>query len=153
MSDELVPRLLAIDYGQKRIGLAVSDPMGNFAVGLETLVVHYQTDICSEIKTICDAYQVVQIIIGLPKRLNGEEGIQADKVREFAETLSSSLDLPVVFFDERLTSKLAHQTLQQQGYKPSRHREWVDQASAKRILQDYMERQENRAKWPKEDDL
>jgi putative Holliday junction resolvase len=133
-------RILAIDLGARRIGLAVSDPTRTFAVGLETLIVTMKTDPVAELVTICQDYDVERIILGLPRKMDGTEGIQAEKVREFAEALTAATGLPLEFLDERLTSVLAQQTLRAQGIQPSRHKELVDQAAAKRILQDYLDR-------------
>lgn len=138
-------RILAIDLGKKRIGLAISDPTRSFAVGLDTLVIHPKTDVLAELVAVCRKHAVETIIMGLPVNMNGTEGPQADYVRDFTNALEQALadqelDCPIVFLDERLTSVLAQQTLRAQGYQPSRHKEWIDQASAKRILQDYLDR-------------
>ena len=134
-------RLLALDVGDRRIGIAVSDPTGSFAVGLDTVIVTRKGDPIGEIVQACQAYQVQRIIIGLPVRMDGTDSHQTEKVRQFAQGLGERVAIPLEFFDERLTSVLAHQTLKAQGYAPSRHKEWVDQAAAKRILQDYMDRE------------
>lgn len=137
--DDHPKRLLAIDFGAKRIGLAVSDPTRIFAVGLETLFIRHNTDVIAELGLICQQYNVEKIILGLPKTLRGAEGPQADKVRVFADELAESLSLPIEFLDERLTSVLAQQTLREQGIQPFKNKDLVDQAAAKRILQDYLD--------------
>jgi putative holliday junction resolvase len=135
-------RILAIDLGKKRVGLAVSDPTGIFAVGLETLILHRKLDLLAELETLCRQYSIEKIILGLPVNMNGTEGTKAQEIREFAQALAERLpSIPIMFLDERLTSVLAHQTLQAQGISPSRNRELVDQAAAKRILQDYLDRE------------
>lgn len=143
MSDETLPsRILAIDPGKKRVGLAVSDPFGNFAVGLDTLSNYDGKDLLPEMAAICRQYDVQQIVIGLPLHMSGEEGESAQQARALAEILSQGLNLPVTLMDERLTSKLAEQTLRELGVQSSRHRKSgiIDQAAAMRILQDYLDR-------------
>lgn len=141
-------RILALDVGEKRIGMAVSDPTGIFAVGIDTLMLRPKTDVLAEVEQVCRDYQVYKLVVGLPMSLKGIEGRQADLVRAFAQSLQERLQLPLEFFDERFTSVLAHQTLKAQGIAPSRNRELVDQAAAKRILQDYLDREGYRASQP-----
>lgn len=142
LEDELPPRILAVDPGKKRIGLAVSDPFGNFAIGLDTLKTHERHDPVPAIGEICRQYAVNRIVIGLPLHMKGTEGESAMAARALGERLETGLKLPVEYMDERLTSKLAEATLREQGIQPSRTRDrgLVDQASAVRILQDYLDR-------------
>lgn len=139
MADLAEARILALDIGQRRVGVAVSDPMRNFAVGLETVVIPVKGDWLEILKGRLQGYTIERVVIGLPKTLRGEEGAQAERVREIARRVEDSLGLPVVFLDERLTSVLAHQTLRAQGIQPSRNKGLVDEAAAKRILQDYLD--------------
>lgn len=144
--DDLPPRILAIDPGQKRVGLAVSDPFGNFAVGLETLSNHEGKDLVPELTAICQQYEVKAIVIGLPLHMSGEEGEKAQEARQLAQLIQESLNLPVELMDERLTSKIAEQSLRMQGVQSSRQRKKgvIDQAAAMLILQDYLDRQKAR---------
>ncbi len=139
MGELVEARILALDIGQRRVGVAISDPMRNFAVGLETVVIPLKGDWLEILKERIQGYTIERVVIGLPKTLRGEEGPQADRVREIAGRVAESLALPVVFLDERLTSVLAHQTLKAQGIQPSRNKGLVDEAAAKRILQDYLD--------------
>lgn len=140
--DDLPPRVLGIDPGDKRIGLAVSDPFGNFPVGLDTIANYEGKDVLPEFQAVCDRYEIKQIVIGLPLHMSGEEGISAQKARALGEVLSTGLSIPVAFMDERLTSKMAEQSLRDMGIQSSRdrHKGKVDQAAAMRILQDYLDR-------------
>jgi putative Holliday junction resolvase len=140
--DELTPRILAIDPGRKRVGLAVSDPFGNFAVGLETLRSYEGKDLIPELSAVCKQYGVCRVVIGLPLHMSGEEGLGAQSARQLGQEIEQRLRLPVELLDERLTSKLAEQTLREQGVQSSKHRKQglVDQAAAMRILQDYLDR-------------
>lgn len=133
-------RLLGIDLGDKRVGLAISDPTGHFAIGLETIIRTRHMNLCDEIKLLCQKHGISAVIIGLPISMNGTAGSQAEKVRAFAEELQAFLQLPLHFMDERLTSVMAQQTLRAQGIQPSRQKHLIDQASAQRILQDFMDR-------------
>lgn len=132
-------RILAIDYGQKRIGLAVSDPLGRFAVGLPTLERTRKTDLWTPLAALRDQYGIHTVVVGLPRNMDGSEGPMAHKVRAFGAMLSAQLGCEVTYLDERLTSALAEQTLRAQGIAPSRQKGLVDQAAAARILQDYLD--------------
>lgn len=140
-SDDLPPRILAIDPGMKRIGLAVSDPFGNFPIGLETLSNYEGKDLIPELKAICEKYEIARIVIGLPLHMKGHEGTSALMARDLARKLDEGLGLPIDLMDERLTSKIAEQTLRAQGIQGSRHKKsgLIDQAAAMRILQDYLD--------------
>jgi putative Holliday junction resolvase len=146
MEETLPPRILAIDPGKKRIGLAMSDPFGNFPVGLETISNFEGKDLLPELRTICERYEIKRIVIGLPLHMSGEEGASAAHAREMAATLTEGLGLPVELMDERLTSKIAEQALREMGVQGSRQRKTgvIDQAAAMRILQDYLDRQAKR---------
>ncbi len=146
MDDQLPPRILAIDPGKKRVGLAVSDPFGNFAVGLDTLNNYEGKDLVPELLAVCQQYEVQTIVMGLPLHMSGEEGEGAVQARALAALLSERLQLPIELMDERLTSKIAEQSLRMQGIQSSRHRKSgiVDQAAAMRILQDFMDRRAKR---------
>jgi putative holliday junction resolvase len=133
-------RILAIDLGRKRVGLAVSDPLGHFAVGLETVTRTAKTDLVGEIGKVCQQYGVSQLVLGLPVNMDGSEGPKALESRQLAEALEARLKLPVALLDERLTSVIAQQTLKAQGISPSRHKGWVDETAAKILLQDYLAR-------------
>jgi putative holliday junction resolvase len=145
--NEEVPRVLGIDYGHKRIGFALSDPFGLFATGLETLEDCKPSAVVSEIVKRVQQHKVETVVLGLPLNMNGSEGPKAVIIRELAEVLTQALPATVSLhlLDERLTSVLAHQTLQAQGIAPSRHKGAVDQAAAKRILQDFLDRRSTQA--------
>ena len=133
-------RVLALDYGKKRIGVAVSDPMGNFAIGLQTITVSPKTDLIAALQQLRRDYPIQRIVLGLPKHMDGREGPEAETVRELGQKISESLNIPVDYLDERLTSVIAQQTLREQGIQGSRNKGLIDQAAACRILQDYLDR-------------
>lgn len=139
MSEPLETRIAALDIGRKRIGVAVSDPFGHFAVGLNTVEIHPKRSWLEDLKKELLSYPLSKIVIGLPRTLKGVEGSQAEWVREMGDEIEAFFEVPVIYFDERLTSVLAQQTLIAQGIQPSRNKGLVDQAAAKRILQDYLD--------------
>lgn len=131
-------RILAIDYGEKRIGLAVSDPLNLFATGLPTL--HVDGSFLSKLRAIIKEKHVVEIVVGLPLTLRGEQSRIAEQVREFARSLGQELALPVKLWDERFTSSMACRTLIDLGVKKKKrqHKPNVDELAAIHLLQSYL---------------
>lgn len=120
------PRILGLDIGDRRIGVAISDPLGITAAGLETIErKNIQADIGS-VHRIAERHGAVQIVVGLPQNMNGTMGEQAEKVRAFARKLARATGLPVVYEDERLTTISAIRTLTIQGVKTGKNKELVD---------------------------
>jgi putative Holliday junction resolvase len=134
-----VTRILAIDYGTRRIGLAVSDELGVTAQGLPTLHRTNKRNDFDHLRRTIKTYGVGEIVVGLPLRMSGEAGTQADKVEEFAEALRARFKLPVHLFDERLTSVEANRVLDETDMSDRRRKEVVDQLAAVLILQAYLE--------------
>ncbi len=132
-------RILAIDYGKKRTGLAVTDPLQIIAGGLTTVATH---DLMNFLLDYCKREQVERFIIGLPKQPGGQPSENEPRVRQFAATLAKRFpETPIEFCDERYTSVLAHQTMIDAGLGQKRRRDkaLVDEISATIILQSYME--------------
>jgi len=132
-------RILAIDYGKKRTGIAVTDTMQIIASGLTTVPTH---ELLSFILNYVKEEPVERIIIGMPKQMNNEESENAKRIKPFANTLKKQLpDIPVEFVDERFTSVLAHRTMLEAGLKKKdrQNKALVDEVSATIILQSYME--------------
>jgi len=130
-------RILAIDYGQVRVGIAVSDPLGIIAQPVKTLV--NDPELIENIKKIVDEFgNVAEIIVGLPKSLSGELGPSAQKVLAFVETLKSSLTIPIKTIDERLTTKQAEKELIAAGLSRKKRKTVIDQTAAVFILQNYL---------------
>lgn len=138
-SEDSAARILAIDYGQKRVGVAISDALGFLAVGLETLEGLNKQALLERLKALCLEHGVTQVVLGLPRTMDGREGPQAEKVRRFGDALVAALGLPLTYLDERLTTVLAHQALHAGGKAPSRNKALVDQEAARRLLQDYLD--------------
>lgn len=132
-------RILAIDYGQRRIGLAVSDPLGITAQGLETLTVNSSEDALAKIEQLVKAYSVSGIILGFPVNMDGTHGQKAHEVNRFAELLRQRTGLSVILSDERLTSLAAQRVLHQMGLKVKNKKRDIDRIAAQILLQEYLE--------------
>jgi putative holliday junction resolvase len=133
------PRILGLDVGSKRIGLAISDPLGITAQGLETLHRQNKRRDFSQLEQVIREHQVAEIVIGLPLRMTGGEGIQAEKMQVFAEEVGRRFRLPVHLWDERLTSAQANRLLRETDMSIKRRGEVVDQMAAVLILQSWMD--------------
>jgi len=132
-------RILAIDYGQKRVGLAVTDMLHITANGLDTVLVH---DVLDYLQRYIDKEPVEKFVIGLPKQLNGEESDSMQYIRPFVVGLQRRFpDIELVYVDERFTSVLAHRAMLEGGLKKKdrQNKELVDKISATIILQSYLE--------------
>lgn len=140
-------RVLGLDVGSKRIGLAVSDPLGITAQGLETLQRQNKRLDFEHLAKIIEQQQVVQIVVGYPLRMSGEEGVQAEKMQHFAQELQERFGLPVHLWDERLTTAEANRLLRETDMSIRRRGQVVDQMAAVLILQSWME---NRRQLPGE---
>ncbi|MDQ7051838.1 MAG: Holliday junction resolvase RuvX [candidate division KSB1 bacterium] len=135
-------RLLAIDFGERRIGIAVTDPLQITAQARETLQVRDWRETILRIKAMADELQIQGIVIGLPVSLCGDEGMMADRVREFADALQREIQLPIVLWDERLTSLQAERTLREFNLKPSEHKDKVDRLAAYFLLRNFLDSQQ-----------
>ena len=134
-------RILALDYGEKRIGLAISDPLGVTAQGLGTIEYKNLKEAIAEIKNVIARYSVEELVLGLPLNLKGEIGSIAREVQKFADQLKSETGIPVSFWDERLTSVEAERALIQMGKSPSLNKKQIDEIAAILILQGYLQTQ------------
>src|SRR5208337_1222608 len=133
------PRILALDFGSKTIGLAVTDELGFTAQGLPTLRRSNKRNDLDHLRRTIRQYGVSEIVMGLPLRMSGSEGIQSEKVQAFAEELRRKFKLPVHLFDERLTSVEANRVLRETEMSIQRRAEVVDQLAAVLILQSFLE--------------
>ena len=133
-------RLLGLDVGEKRIGVAISDETRTLARPLLTVTRASKKEDFARIETLCREYQIEKIIAGLPKTLRNEEGLQAQRVRRYADELSAAINLPIEFWDERFSSVDAQDRLADSGRKP-RAKGAIDAAAAAIILQEYLDAQ------------
>jgi putative Holliday junction resolvase len=132
-------RLLGLDIGEKRVGLAVSDPTGTVATPLKVLDADALKAGAAQLKALVDEYEVAGLVVGLPLGLDGEEGPQARLVRTAGVGLSRDLDLPVEFRDERLTSVAARRSMRESGVAAREARGSVDMVAAALLLQGYLD--------------
>jgi putative Holliday junction resolvase len=135
----LPPRILGLDVGSKRIGLAISDPLGVTAQGLETLHRQNKRSDFFQLQQVISKHQVAEIVVGLPLRMTGAEGIQAEKMQTFADEIRRRFRLPVHLWDERLSSAQANRLLRETEMSIKRRSEVVDQMAAVLILQSWMD--------------
>ena len=142
--DRAVPRILALDVGTRTIGLAVSDPLGITAQGLETIRRQNRKNDFDQLRRVIRKYQVAEMVVGFPVRMSGAEGSQAEKMKEFAGALASKFRIPVHLWDERLTTAEAQRVLRQTEMSIQRRAEVVDRLAATLILQSYLESRKNR---------
>jgi putative holliday junction resolvase len=132
-------RVLGLDVGSRRIGIAVSDPLGITAQGLETLERKNKRYDFERLSRIIREYHVQEIVVGLPLRMSGAEGTQAGKMQEFADELRRRFHLPVHLWDERLTSAEANRLLRETDLSIEKRAKAVDRMAAVLILQGWME--------------
>jgi putative Holliday junction resolvase len=133
-------RILGLDIGSKRIGVAVSDELGFTAQGLQTLTFTDENTVLDSIKKIAQEYQVTEIVVGLPYNMDGSEGRQAEKVRSIMAAIEQSVELPVVEWDERLSTVAAERVLLEADMSRSKRRKVIDKIAAVIILQGYLDR-------------
>ncbi len=131
-------RVLGIDFGTKRVGLAISDGLGVLATPLEVVPRDRTVEV---VKNLVKEMDVAKIVVGLPTALGGHEGASADEARSLGKDLHNATDLPVVYHDERFTSRMAENTLLGKGMKRRDRRQQVDKIAAAIILQDYLDNQ------------
>lgn len=132
-------RILGIDYGTRRLGVAISDPLKISAQSLPTIKVQGLKQVLAELDRIISSKNVIEIVVGLPLNLKGEKSSAAQKVEKFVEQLKNQFKIPIHTWDERWTSITAHRTIHEMGKSPSRHKDKIDQISALIILQSYLD--------------
>lgn len=132
-------RLLALDIGGRRIGVAVSDELGMIASPVATI--DARGDIAAEVQVLMDRYEVSRVVVGLPIGMSGKEGPQATEVRAVAEKLEKQLAIEIVYSDERLSSAVANQALIGQGTRREKRKQHIDAMAAAVILQGYLDNQ------------
>jgi putative Holliday junction resolvase len=134
-----VGRILGVDYGRRRIGVSISDPLGLTAQPLDTWKGFNREKVLKEIRTLVEQLGVERVVVGFPLTLKGEEGTMAKEVKRFAAELECQIRVPVTLWDERLTSVEAQRILHRMGEKPSRKKEKIDLIAAVLLLENYLE--------------
>jgi len=138
-------RTLAIDYGEARTGLAITDPLGITAQGLETIYSHGQDKlILNKIDELLKIYQIDTIVVGMPLHMNGEKSQRADITEKFIHKLKCKYNtIKIDYIDERLTTVSAHKTMNLLGINKYKKKSIVDTISAVYILETYLKRKNN----------
>lgn len=133
-------RLMGIDFGDARVGIALSDPLMIMSQGYKTIKNDGTEQLFEEIKEIIKEKEVTKIIIGLPKNMDNSQGFRTDATMEFAEKLRSYTDTEIDFCDERLTTVSAHGFLNEMNVRGKKRKGAVDTLSAALILETYMKK-------------
>lgn len=135
-------RILGLDYGSKTVGVAVSDPLGLTAQAVETIWRKQENKLrrtLARIEELISEYQIEKIVVGYPKNMNNTIGERAKKALEFQEMLVRRTGLPVVMWDERLTTVEAERTLIEAGVRRENRKKYLDELAAVFILQGYLD--------------
>ncbi len=132
-------RILGLDIGDKRIGIAVSDEMGWSAQALKTINCSSTDEDIGQIKGIIEEYETDEIIVGLPLNMNGTSGFRAQKVQDFVSLLKKQVSIPVNTWDERLSTVEAERNLIDAGLSRKKRKDVVDMLAASVILQGYLD--------------
>ena len=130
-------RILALDFGRARIGVAISDELQLLAHPLETIPAKQQP--AARVVEIFRERKIDHVVVGIPRQMNGQIGTAANEVLQFVEKLRAIIPCPVVTWDERLTTAAAHRALRDSGKKTRQTRSYVDQVAAQMILQSYLD--------------
>ena len=139
-------RILGLDYGARTVGVAVSDPLGLTAQGVETIWRDKENHLrrtLSRIEEIIGEYSVTEIVLGYPKNMNNSVGERALKSLEFRQMLERRTGLPVVMWDERLSTAEAERTLMEAQVRRENRKQYLDQMAAVLILQGYLDRRQS----------
>ena len=132
-------RVLALDVGDATIGVAISDPLKIIAQGLASVRrVELKEDL-RLIRRLVEEHEAEKIVVGLPKMMSGELGVQAQKVQSFVESLRKEVEIPIVFWDERLTTVAANRYLIEADMSRRKRKKVVDKVAATLILQGYLD--------------
>ena len=132
---------MALDVGERRIGVALSDPTRMLASPLTTIRAVPRSTALKRILTLIRDYQVTALVVGLPLTMNGDIGPQATLVQQFVDELRPLIDIPIFFVDERLTTVAAERMMIDLKIKPEQRRARIDEVAASIILQDFLDSQ------------
>jgi len=134
-------RALGLDVGERRIGAAVSDPEGILAMPLAAIEARSEHEAVERIEALAREHDVERVVVGLPLSLDGSLGPQAQRVKSFADALAERIEIPVVTWDERLSTVAAGRALADAGVKRGKRKKRLDSTAASLILQGYLDRQ------------
>lgn len=139
-------RIMGLDFGSKTVGVAISDPLLLTAQGIETIERKEENKLrktLARIEELIVAYEVEEIVLGLPLHMDDSVGVRAEMTMEFKEKLERRTGLPVVLWDERLTTVAAERVMIEAGIRREHRKEHVDRIAACFILQGYLDRRKN----------
>ncbi len=142
-------RIIGLDYGTKTVGVAVSDALGLTAQGVETITRKEENKLrqtLARIEAIIEEYEVTKIVVGLPKNMNNTLGERAEACKDFADKLERRTGLPVVMWDERLSTVSAERVLMESGVRREDRKAVIDKVAAAIILQGYLDYKANQRK-------
>lgn len=134
-------RVMALDVGERRIGVALSDPTRTLAAPLTTIRAEPRTTALKRIATLIREHEVTALVVGLPLTMSGDIGPQATLVQQFADELRQIIEVPLYFVDERLTTAAAERMMVELNLKPEQRKARVDEVAASIILQDFLDAQ------------
>lgn len=132
-------RVMALDVGERRIGVALSDPTRTLAAPLTTIRAEPRATALKRIATLIHEYEVTALVIGLPLTMSGDVGPQATLVQQFADELRQVIKIPLYFVDERLTTAAAERMMLELNLKPEQRKARIDEVAASIILQDFLD--------------
>ena len=135
-------RILGLDYGSKTVGVAVCDPLGITAQMVETIVREREDKLrrtLARIQALVEEYKIERIVLGYPKNMNNSQGERAARTEEFKAALERRTGIPVILWDERLSTAAAERVLIERGVRREHRKETVDQIAAALILQGYLD--------------
>ena len=132
-------KILGIDYGRRRIGVAICGPLG--IANPLTVITRKNTDVLEEFGEIIEENDVSKIVMGLPKNMDNSEGEMVKEVKEFAQQLQEKFEIPIDFCDERLSTWEAQNSLKNLGMSPNKRKKIIDAVAAALILQNYVDQQ------------
>jgi putative Holliday junction resolvase len=138
LKETILSRILGIDFGERRIGLALSDALGITAQGLPTLDTKETKDVFAHLESIVKDKNVTKVVVGMPKNMNGSIGLKGIKVKKFIQELIKKIKIDVIPWDERLTSVQSLKAMREMGTK-QKHKDVTDRISATLILQNYLD--------------
>ena len=151
MKGTIYMKIMAVDYGDARTGIAVCDRTEFLASPVGTIEERNAQILAMKVAHMAEQYEVGEIVIGLPKNMNGSEGPRAQKCRAFAETVECVTELPVIMWDERSTTVSAHQILNETNVRGKERKKVVDTVAAAIILESYLDyRRKNKNKLKEE---
>ena len=139
-------RIMGLDFGSKTVGVAISDSMLMTAQGIEIIRRKEENKLrqtLARIEELILEYEVGEIVLGCPKNMNGTEGVRVELTEEFKDKLERRTGLPVILWDERLTTVAADRTMMEAGIRRENRKEYVDKIAATLILQGYLDRRGN----------